>query len=60
MFVVIEVKDGICYFEFSEIDKYTHVSVVSTEKLAHHSETHSDSQESNLKTNEQEEIESEV
>jgi len=62
MFVVLEVKDGICYFEFAEIDKYTDVSVVSIKKLAHSSQTISETQEetSNLKSDEQEDIDSEI
>jgi len=33
MFLILEVKNGICYFEIPEIDKYTHVSVVSIELI---------------------------
>ena len=29
MFVVLEIKDGICYFELPGIDKYSQVAVVS-------------------------------
>ena len=34
MFVVLEIKDGTCYFEAPGIDKYSHVTVVSIENLA--------------------------
>ena len=33
MFVVLRVVNGICYFEIADIDKYTHVSVVSIELI---------------------------
>ena len=61
MFVVLEVINGVCFFE-AEIDKYTHVSVVSIEKSGDHSEQISVTQEesSNLKIDEQEEINSEI
>ena len=29
MFVILEIKDGICYFEVPGIDKYSQVAVVS-------------------------------
>ena len=31
MFIVLNVEGGTCYFEMPEIDKYTHVALVSIE-----------------------------
>ncbi len=33
MFVVLTIKEGICYFEPAHIDKYTHVALICIEPV---------------------------
>jgi len=60
MFVVLEIRNGVCFFE-AQIDKYTKVAVVAIEKISDDTESDENQQESSyLKTDEQAEINSEL